>query len=32
VGWIISKVGRESFDVSLEVSTGMVNLIAQAQA
>jgi hypothetical protein len=32
VGWIVSKGGRESFDVWLEVSTGLVKLIAQANA
>ena len=29
VGWVISKGGRESWDVWLEVSTGLVKLIAQ---
>ena len=32
VGWVVSKGGRESFDVWLEVSTGLVKLIAQAEA
>jgi hypothetical protein len=32
VGWIVSKGGRESWDVWLEVSTGLVKLIAQADA
>jgi hypothetical protein len=32
VGWIVSKGGRESWDVWLEVSTGLVKLIAQAGA
>ena len=32
VGWIVSKGGRESFDVWLEVSTGLVKLIRQAEA
>ena len=27
VGWIVSRGGRESFDVWLEVSTGLVQLI-----
>jgi hypothetical protein len=27
VGWIISRGGRESFDVWLEVATGLVKLI-----
>jgi hypothetical protein len=30
VGWIVSKGGRESHDVWLEVSTGLVKLIPQA--
>ena len=30
VGWIVSKGGRESHDVWLEVSTGLVKLIARA--
>jgi len=29
VGWIVSKGGRESWNVWLEVSTGLVKLIAQ---
>ena len=32
VGWIVSRGGRESFDVWLEVSTGLVKLIPQANA
>jgi hypothetical protein len=32
VGWIVSRGGRESFDVWLEVSTGLVKLITQAEA
>jgi hypothetical protein len=32
VGWIVSRGGRESFDVWLEVSTGLVKLIRQAEA
>jgi hypothetical protein len=32
VGWIVSRGGRESFDVWLEVSTGLVKLIRQADA
>ena len=32
VGWIVSKGGRESHDVWLEVSTGLVKLIQQADA
>jgi hypothetical protein len=32
VGWIVSKGGRESFDVWLEVRTGLVKLIAQTDA
>jgi hypothetical protein len=32
VDWIVSRGGRESFDVWLEVSTGLVKLIAQPQA
>jgi hypothetical protein len=32
VGWIISKGGRESWDVWLEVATGLVRLISQANA
>ena len=32
VGWIAARSGRESFDVWLEVSTGLVKLIAQAEA
>ena len=30
VGWIVSRGGRESFDVWLKVSTGLVKLIRQA--
>ena len=29
VGWVVSRGGRESHDVWLEVSTGLVKLIAQ---
>ena len=29
VGWIVSRGGRESWDVWLEVRTGLVKLIAQ---
>ena len=32
VGWIVSRGGRESWDVWLEVSTGLVKLIAQTHA
>ena len=32
VGWIVSKGGRESWNVWLEVSTGLVKLIPQANA
>ena len=32
VGWIVSRGGRESFDVWLEVATGLVKLIPQAEA
>ena len=32
VGWIVSRGGRESFDVWLEVSTGLVKLVAQVNA
>ena len=32
VGWIVSRGRRESFDVRLEVSTGLVKLIPQANA
>jgi hypothetical protein len=32
VGWIVSKGGRESWDVWLEVSTGLVKLIARVNA
>jgi hypothetical protein len=32
VGWIVSKGGRESFDVWLEVATGLVKLVRQADA
>ena len=31
-GWIVSQGGRESWDVWLEVSTGLVKLIPQADA
>jgi hypothetical protein len=32
VGWIIRASGRESWDVWLEVSTGLVKLVAQTDA
>jgi hypothetical protein len=32
VGWIVSRGGRESWDVWLEVHTGLVKLIRQANA
>ena len=32
VGWIVARGGRESFDVWLEVSTGLVKLIPQTNA
>jgi hypothetical protein len=32
VSWIVSRGDRESFDVWLEVSTGLVKLIRQAEA
>jgi hypothetical protein len=32
VGWIVSRGGRESFDVWLEVRTGLGKLIRQADA
>lgn len=32
VGWIVSRGGRESHDVWLEVSTGLVKLVAQTDA
>ena len=32
VGWIVSRGGRESFDVWLELSTGLVKVIRQAEA
>jgi hypothetical protein len=32
VGWIVSRGGRESVDVWLEVRTGLVKLIRQADA
>jgi hypothetical protein len=32
VGWIVNRGGHESFDVWLEVSTGLVKLIRQAEA
>ena len=31
-GWIVSRGGRESFDVWLEVRTGLVKLIPQSEA
>jgi hypothetical protein len=32
VGWIVIRGGRESWDVRLEVNTGLVKLIPQANA
>jgi hypothetical protein len=32
VGWVVSKGGRESHDVWLEVRTGLVKLIRRAEA
>jgi hypothetical protein len=32
IGWIVSRGGRESWDVWLEVSTGLVTRIPQADA
>ncbi len=32
VGWIVSRGGRESWDVWLEVRTGLVKLIRQVNA
>jgi hypothetical protein len=32
VGWIVGRGGRESFDVWLEVATGLGKLIRQADA
>lgn len=32
VGWVVSKGGRESHDVWLEVATGLVKLIARVDA
>jgi hypothetical protein len=32
VGWVVSKGGRESHDVWLEMNTGLVKLIPQADA
>jgi hypothetical protein len=32
VGWIVSRGGRESWDVWLEVNTGLVKLIPQRDA
>jgi hypothetical protein len=32
VGWIVGQGGRESWDVWLEVATGLVKLIRQADA
>jgi len=32
VGWVVRASGRESWDVWLEVSTGLVKLIAQVDA
>ncbi len=31
-GWIVTRSGRESWDVWLEVSTGLVKLIRRANA
>jgi hypothetical protein len=32
VGWIVTRSGRESWDVWLDVRTGLVKLIRQADA
>ena len=32
VGWMVSRGGRESFDVWREVSTGLVKLVPKANA
>ena len=32
VGWVVRAGGRESWDVWLEVSTGLVKLVGQANA
>jgi hypothetical protein len=32
VGWIVSRGGRESWNVWLEVSTGLVKLVRQVKA
>ena len=32
IGWIVSRGGRESWNVWLEVSTGLVKLIARVDA
>jgi hypothetical protein len=32
VGWIVSRGGRESWDVWLQLSTGLVKLIAHTNA
>jgi hypothetical protein len=32
VGWVVRRSGRESWDVWLEVGTGLVKLISQAEA
>jgi hypothetical protein len=32
VGWVVRKSGRESWDVWLEVATGLVKLVPQANA
>ena len=32
VGWIVGRCGRESWDVWLEVRTGLVKLVPQADA
>ena len=32
VGWIVARGGRESFDVWLEVATGLVKIVPQTDA
>ena len=32
VGWVVRKSGRESWDVWLEVATGLVKLVPQTSA
>ena len=32
VGWVVTNAGQESWDVWLEVSTGMVKLVPKANA